>query len=218
MTISKEQEVEILRYFHVEKWPVGTIAEQLGHHHSTVDRVLSQAGFPKAERACRPSIIDPFVPFVVETLEKYPTLCASRLYTMVKERGYPGGPDHFRHLLANYRPRPQPEAYHRLKTLPGEQAQVDWAHFGKITIGRAQRALMAFVMVLSWSRQIFLRFFLDARMANFLRRHEAAFRFFNGVARCLLYDYVPGNIIIHYDLRTSSQETESSHMRGYPVG
>jgi len=195
MTISKEQEVEILRYFHVEKWPVGTIAEQLGHHHSTVDRVLSQAGFPKAERSCRPSIIDPFVPFVVETLEKYPSLCASRLHTMVKERGYPGGPDHFRHLLANYRPRPQPEAYHRLKTLPGEQAQVDWAHFGKITIGRAQRALMAFVMVLSWSRQIFLRFFLDARMTNFLRGHEAAFQFFNGVARCLLYDNLKSAVL-----------------------
>ena len=72
-----------------------------------------------------------------------------------------GGPDHFRHLIAHYRPRPQPEAYLRLRTLPGEQAQVDWGHFGKLTIGRAERTLMAFVMVLSFSRQIFLRFYLD---------------------------------------------------------
>ena len=33
---------------------------------------------------------------------------------------------------------------------------------------------MAFVMVLSWSRQIFLRFFLNAQMENFLRGHVAA--------------------------------------------
>jgi transposase len=54
---------------------------------------------------------------------------------MVRERGYTGGPDHFRHPIAMQRPRPQPEAYLRLKTLPGEQAQVDWAHFGKSPSG-----------------------------------------------------------------------------------
>ena len=50
MTISKEQEAQILRFYHVEKWRVGTIARQLGLHHGTVDRVLSQAGLPKVER------------------------------------------------------------------------------------------------------------------------------------------------------------------------
>ena len=51
----------------------------------------------------------------------------------------------------------------------GEQGQADWGHFGSLTIGRARRTLMAFVMVLSYSRRIYLRFFLDARMENFLR-------------------------------------------------
>ncbi len=195
MTISPEKEAQILRYYHVEKWRVGTIANQLGVHHGTVDRVLSQAGLPKAERSRQPSLLDPFVPFVVKTLEKYPTLTASSLFAMVRERGYTGGPDHFRHLLAHYRPRPQPEAYHRLKTLPGEQAQVDWGHFGRFTIGGAQRTLMAFVMVLSWSRQIFLRFFLDARMANFLRGHEAAFTAWQGLPRVLLYDNLKSAVL-----------------------
>ncbi len=81
----------------------------------------------------------PYLPFVVQTLKQYPRLTASRLYAMVRERGYTGGPDHFRHLMAHYRPRPEPEAYLRLKTLPGEQAQVDWGHFGKLT-HRARRA------------------------------------------------------------------------------
>jgi len=165
LTISKEQEAQVLRFYHVEKWRVGTIARQLGLHHGTVDRILSQAGLPKVERPRRAALIDPFLPFVVETLKQYPRLTASRLYGMVRERGYTGGPDHFRHLMTHYRPRPIPEAYHRLRTLPGEQGQVDWAHFGKLTVGEAQRPLMAFVMVLSWSRQVFLHFYLDAGMA-----------------------------------------------------
>ena len=66
---------------------------------------------------------------------------------------------------------PPAEAYLRLRTLPGEQCQCDWAHFAHIEIGQAKRPLMAFVMVLSWSRRIFLRFFLGAHMENFLRGH-----------------------------------------------
>jgi transposase len=195
LTISKEQEAQILRYHHVEKWRVGTIACQLGLHHDTVERVLSQAGMPKVERAARPSMIDPFLGFVSETLSRFPTLTAARLYEMVRERGYLGGPDHFRHQIACYRPRPQPEAFLRLKTLPGEQGQVDWGHFGKLTIGRAEHALMAFVMVLSYSRRLFLRFFLGARMANFLRGHEAAFSAWKGLPRVLLYDNLKSAVL-----------------------
>ena len=72
MAISPELEAKILRYFHVEKWKVGTIATQLGVHHGTVDRVLSQAGLPKIERPHRASLIDPYLPFVRKTLEQYP--------------------------------------------------------------------------------------------------------------------------------------------------
>ena len=101
---------------------------------------------------------------------------------MVCERGYTGGPDHFRHLISLHRPRRYAEAYLRLKTLPGEQAQVDWGHFGHVEIGKAKRPLMAFVMVLSYSRKIFLQFYLnDQRMANFLRGHEAAFTAWGGL-------------------------------------
>ena len=195
MAIPPELEAKILRYFHVEKWKVGTIAAQLGVHHGTVDRVLSQAGLPKVERPHRASLIDPYLPFVLKTLEQYPRLTASRLYAMVRERGYSGGEDHFRHLIAHHRPRPQPEAYLRLKTLPAEQGQVDWGHFGKVTIGQAERTLMAFVMVLSFSRAIFLRFFLDARMANFLRGHEAAFHAWEGLPRVLLYDNLKSAVL-----------------------
>ena len=75
-------------------------------------------------------------------MERFPTLTAARLFDMVTARGYTGGPDHFRHRIAQLRPRRPREAYLRLRTLAGEQAQVDWAHFGKLTIGRAERPLM----------------------------------------------------------------------------
>lgn len=193
--IEHERAAEVLRLFHAEKWPVGTIASQLGLHHTTVQRVLAQAGLAPRPMITRPSIVDPYLPFIRETLAKYPKLCASRVYQMVRERGYPGAPDHFRHVVARMRPRPVAEAFLRLRTLPGEQAQVDWAHFGKTQTGRAERVLWAFVMVLSWSRAIFLRFYLSAAMPSFLRGHVDAFRFFGGVPRVLLYDNLKSAVL-----------------------
>jgi transposase len=193
--ISDELETKIRLLLTAEKWPVGTVAAQLGVHHSVVERVRDEVGLPRPAQPPRPSRLDPFVPFVIQSFEKYPRLCASRLYQMVRERGYTGAPDHFRHLVARYRPRRPAEAYLRLRTLPGEQAQVDWGHFGKVRIGLGERLLMAFVMVLSYSRMLFLRFFLDARMPSFLRGHQAAFAFFGGCPRVALYDNLKSAVL-----------------------
>ena len=120
MTIPPDLEAQILRYYHVEKWRVGTIARQLHVHHGTVARVLAQAGLPRIGPPARRSQVEPYLPFIHQTLEKFPTLTASRLYAMVCERGYRGSGDHFRHLIACHRPRPAAEAYLRLRSLPGE--------------------------------------------------------------------------------------------------
>jgi len=193
--IGKEREAQVLRLFHAEKWRVGTIASQLGIHHTTVQRVLAQHGVERPALAPRPSMADPFLSFIVATLTEYPRLCASRVFDMVRERGYPGGPDHFRRVVARLRPRPPAEAFLRLRTLPGEQAQVDWGHFGKLTIGSAVRTLFCFVMVLAWSRQVFLRFYLSAAMPSFLRGHADAFAFFGGVPRVILYDNLKSAVL-----------------------
>jgi transposase len=195
MTIGAELEAQILRYYHVEKWRAGTIARQLHVHHGTVHRVLAQAGLTRIGGLQRPSQIDAYLPFIHETLKKFPSLTASRLYAMVCERGYRGNHHHFRHLISVHRPRPITEAYLRLRTLPGEQGQVDWAHFDHLQIGRARRPLMAFVMVLSWSRQIYLRFFLDARMDSFLAGHAGAFETWSGLPRVLLYDNLKSAVL-----------------------
>ena len=220
MTIAPDLVARILRLHTVEKWRVGTIARQLHVHHGTVRRVIAQGstaspdviapsvgvkvGVSAGVRAntavavpapLRASRIDAYRPFLLQTLMQYPKLTAARLHAMACERGYVGSASHFRALIAQLRPRPAAEAYLRLRTLPGEQAQVDWAHFGHLQIGRARRPLMAFVMVLSCSRRIFLRFFLDARMDAFLRGHVEAFNAFGGIARVLLYDNLKSAVL-----------------------
>ena len=193
--IGKDVEARILRLYHAERWRITTIARQLGLHHSTVRRVLAHAGVPQALSLTRSSMIDPYLPLVREILEKYPELRASRLYDMLCARGYPGRPDHFRHLIALHRPRRPAEAYLRLRTLRAEQGQVDWGSFGTQRIGRAERRLSAFVLVLSYSRAIFVRFFLDQRMPSFLRGHVDAFTHFAGCPRILLYDNLKSAVL-----------------------
>jgi len=195
MTIDKALESKILRYHFVEHWGVNTIAAHLGIHHTTVDRVLCQSGQPKRDRARRPSIVDPFHPMIVETLEKFPKLSATRLLGMAQVRGYAGGSSQFRAHVAQLRPKKPAEAYLRLKTLPGEFGQVDWGSFGHVTIGRARRPLSAFVIVLSWSRMIFLRFYLDQRMSNFVHGHVDAFSTWQGLPRILMYDNLKSAVI-----------------------
>ena len=143
--------------------------------------VLAHAGLGVQKQVIRTRLVDPFVPFLKETLEKYPRLRSSRLWSMARARGYIGSKSGFRAIISRLRPRPHAEAFLRRAVLPGQEAQVDWAHFGKITVGRATRDLWAFVMVLSYSRRRFVRFSLRAAMPSFLRGHVEAFRFFGAV-------------------------------------
>ena len=195
MAIAPELRAHILRLYQVERWRVGTIARQLQLHRDTVRSVLAQACVMRPRQAGRPSRVDLYLPFMLETLTKFPTLNASRLHTMVQARGYVGGADYFRHIVARHRPRAPAEAYLRLRTLPGEQMQIDWAHFDHIQIGRARRPLMAFVVVLSYSRHVFLHFSLNARMDSFLRGHELAFAAWGGLARVALYDNLKSAVL-----------------------
>ena len=188
MTIGPELAARIRRLYEVEHWRAGTIATQLHVHRDTVRRILRERPAAPSGVPLRRSLLEPYRDFIAQTLEKYPTLSASRLFDMVCERGYAGKRSHFRHLVSTLRPRAPAEAYLRLRTLPGEQMQIDWAHFGHLQIGQARRPLMGFVAVLSYSRRVFLRFSLNAQMDSFLRGHVEAFCAFGGLGRTLLYD------------------------------
>jgi transposase len=185
--ISPEQVAEIRRLFYAEHWKVGTIASQLGLHPDAVRKALATDRFNRIRRL-RPTKLDPYIEFIEQTLERYPRLRATRIYQMIRERGYPGSVVQLRRLVRRLRPAPQREAFLCLRSFAGEQGQVDWAHFGEVCIGQARRRLSCFVLTLSYSRALALEFFFDQSLENFLRGHVRAFAELGGVPRVLLYD------------------------------
>ncbi len=190
--IDPETRNRIRHFYYGEHWRVGTIATALGLHHDTVTRALRDG--PRAKRTLRPSQFDPYASFTREILEKHPRLRATRVWHMLRERGCTLGVRQVRDKVAELRPAPR-EAFLRRRTFVAEEGQVDWASFGHVVIGAAQRALSAFVMTLTYSRMIFLRFFLDQSMENFLRGHVYAFADLRGIARYLLYDNLRSAVI-----------------------
>jgi transposase len=189
--ITAEQRAEVRRLYYGERWKVGTIAAALGLHHATVAAALSER-LPGA--LARPGILDGYAAFVSETLTRYPRLCATRVHEMLRVRGYAGSVYTVRRLVRRLRPRPH-AAYLRVTVLSGEQAQADWGHFGRIRIGRGERPLSAFVMVLSWSRALHAVFTLDQTMESFLRGHLLCFEAFGGVPRQILYDNLKSAVL-----------------------
>jgi hypothetical protein len=77
-------------------------------------------------------------------IEQHPRLRATRLHEMLREHGYTGSVFPVRRFVARKRPAKH-EAFFRLSVMPGEQAQVDWASFGSIVVGRAKRGLSCFL-------------------------------------------------------------------------
>ncbi len=184
--LNLETQAHIRHLFYAEHWKIGTIAEQLGVHHDAVRHALQTDSFHR-EQALRPCITDPYVEFVRETLKNYPQLRATRIFQMVRDRGYTGSVVQLRRVVARLRPVRR-EAFLRLSLFPGEQAQADWAHFGEVRVGRARRRLSCFLITLSYSRALYLEFFFDQTMENFLRGHVHAFQAWSGAPRITLYD------------------------------
>ncbi|MDQ7008627.1 MAG: IS21 family transposase, partial [Acidobacteriota bacterium] len=186
--ISAEQRAEIRRLFFAEHWKVGTIAAELGVHPDTVRRAIDVESFKWGkQRRSSNGVTGPYLDFIRETLKHYPRLRATRIYEMIRARGYTGSVVQLRRAVRKLRPRTR-EAFLELRTFPGEQGQVDWAHFGTVPVGRARRRLSCFVMVLSHSRAMYLEFFFSQSLEDFLRGHVRGFSFFEGVPRVLLYD------------------------------
>jgi transposase len=193
--IDVEAVARIRHLYYAEHWRVGTIAKELGLHHETVQRALSDS--PRAPAGPRPSLFDPYVGFVREVLERYPRLRSTRLWQMLRERGCPLGVRQVRDKVRELRPS-RHEAFLRRRTFAGEESQVDWASFGHVGVGAARRALSAFVLTLTFSRWFFLRFFLDQSLENFLRGHVYAFADLQGTSRYCLYDNLRSAVLDRY--------------------
>src|SRR4051794_1978224 len=95
--IPPETRVQIRRYFYAEHWKIGTIAQALNVHPDTVRRAIEVERFQHAE-PLRPSIVDPYLPFVREVLEQHPRLRATRIHQMIRDRGYTGSVEQLRRV------------------------------------------------------------------------------------------------------------------------
>lgn len=137
----------------------------------------------------RPSKLDAYKGYITERIEKHPHIPATAVYEEIVRLGYTGRIRIVMEYLAGIRGKKR-EVFLRIETLPGEYAQVDWANCGIVQIGNAVRKLSCFVMVLSYSRMIYLEFRLSQCLEDFIQCHINAFKFFGGVPRKALYDNV----------------------------
>ena len=188
MTVAKETEAEIRRLFFAEHWKEGTIVAQLGVHEDVVARVLGPHGPEPKGKPPRPCMLDPYQGFVCDTLERYPTVVATRIYDMISERGYTGSIRTLRRFVLDHRPTPACEVYLRIETLAGEQSQIDWAHVGKIRVQGGVRPLYCFVLLLRHSRAMWAELVLEQTTVSLFRSLVRAAQYFGGVTREWLFD------------------------------
>src|SRR5207237_1707388 len=113
-------------------------------------------------------------------LERHP-YTAKQLWQQLRQLGYAGGYTILKEFVRQVRPVRKP-AYLMLEFAPGECAQVDWGNFGSLAVGSTRRRLSFFVMVLCYSRLMYLEFTLSEGMEQFLSCHRHAFEFFQGAS------------------------------------
>lgn len=178
----------IKRLFEIENVPIAEIARRVGQDRKTVRRALRAQNVPVYLRAQSvPSKLEAFKGYIQERIKDYPRLSATALFEEIKRQGYTGKVRIVMEHVAAVRQKGR-EVFLRLETQPGEQAQCDWANCGAVTIGGAQRKLSLFVMVLSYSRQMYIEFTLSQRMEDFIQCHLNAFQYFQGIPKKILYD------------------------------
>lgn len=195
MTVLRETEAEIRRLSHAEGWPPGTIAKELSVHHEVVERVLDAEHCAPKERPPRASALDPYKPFILQTLEKHPRLRAKRLYHMIRKRGFSGSARTVRRYVTQVRPKPRVEAYLVCERLPGEQAQIDWGKVGTLAVPGGERVLWVFLMTLAYSRYRYAELVLDLGVETLRRSLHRAVTFFGGTPREWLFDNTKAVVI-----------------------
>ena len=172
--------------------------------HLCIDRKTVRSAIAKGleppkykTRPPRARITDPFEPYLKERLAAYPGLTAMRLWREVKERGYAGSYSVLRDCVRDLRP-PRTAGFEvRFETPPGEQAQVDFAHF-EVEFADdpgVKRVVWLFSMVLGYSRLIWGRFVVHQDLQSVLRCHIAALEAIGGAPREILYDRMKTAVI-----------------------
>ena len=154
---------------------------------NTVRKYLRSPEVPQAKpRPRRGSRLDPYAGYIDRRLPEGLENCVALLREL-RSQGYGGSYSTVVQYVRPRRRRRQPKATVRFETSPGEQAQVDWGSFSYIGEDGRKRRLWAFVMVLGWSRAIYVEFVRRADAATFMRCRLNAFAYFGGVPRRCLY-------------------------------
>jgi transposase len=187
LTEDKWMDIKLLQK---EGLSIRQIAKQTGLARNTIRRVLRQSKPQPFQSPARTSKLDDFKAYVKQRYETY-RLSAVRLLEEIRAQGYTGSIQTLRRFVATLSAPVQAakELSVRYETPPGQQAQADWAYCGKHpdTTGRLI-PIYVFVMVLSFSRMLFVRFTTSMKLPVLIECHQRAFDFFGGWPRTMLYD------------------------------
>lgn len=167
---------------------VSAVARDLGIDRKTVRKLAQSSAMPRREARVRPSKLDAYGDYLDARIAAGMTNSAV-LLAEIASRGYTGKASILREWVAARRPvRRGTEPVMRFETLPGEQAQVDWADCGPVLLDGCRGRLMAFICVLGYSRMAYVEFTVGRDLGRFLRAHQRAFDVLGGVPKTILYD------------------------------
>jgi transposase len=169
------------------------IARELALDPRTVAYWLAQEHFRPRTPRPHTSKLDPFKAQIARLLERYP-YSAAQIFQRLREQGFAGGYSLVKAYVRTVRPKRQP-AFLKLAFAPGECAQVDWGIFGSVSVGQTQRRLSFFVMVLCYSRMMYVEFTVSQTMEHFLACHEHAFAFFGGIPKKVMVDNLKSAVL-----------------------
>lgn len=137
----------------------------------------------------KPSKLDSYKAQITMWLEEAP-YSAMRIWEKVKEQGFDGSYSVVKHYVRGKKEQLNEQATIRFETMPGLQAQVDWAFFEdyRVRENGEEKKLYCFLMILGYSRMRYIEFVTDMSTDTLIRCHVNAFRYFNGYPEEILYD------------------------------
>ena len=172
---------------------IAQTARALGVHPETVSKWLKCPRYEARQPAPRTSRLDPFKARIVRLLETHP-YSAQQIFQRLREEGFDGGFTIIKDYVRRVRPVRR-EAFLKLSFAPGECAQLDWGAYGSIGVGSTRRRLSFFVMVLCYSRLLYVEFTVSQTMEHFLAAHEHAFAAFHGCPGRLMIDNLKSAVL-----------------------
>ena len=174
---------------------VTQIAQELNLDHRTAAFWVGRPTYHQRQSVKRASKLDPFKGHIVAMLERH-RYTAQQVLQEIKAKGYTGGYSILKEFVSLVRPVRKP-AFLMLDFAAGECAQVDWGSYGSIAVGSTRRRLHFFVMVLCYSRMIYIEFTLGQGMEQFLSCHRHALEFFGGSPAKVMIDNLKTGVLEH---------------------